>query len=350
MKITRYYQSLKSKANDTLYKRMRRHFYLIVGGILYSVIFYIYIFLRYFIRWLFRVRPSFKYDVSICAVFMNEGKYLREWVEYHRLIGVDHIYLYNNNSTDNYLDILTPYIEEGYITLTNWPEKYGQKKIYADCCHRFGQETRWIGYIDLDEFVNLRQFDNIKDMFRKFRAFPVLYLCWKMFGTSGYMDEPETYLVTERYTSCWENLCNTGKSFINNEFSNFSFVSPHYYASHIRTKKGLIDIPVFGVSDMYTFAYGNDFFFEFFYRFHKPKAYINHYWSKSYGWYDYKDRKRGSVCSAGRSNAKKTEGRFEAHELKNSSKDYSIQRFLIPLKIAMGEKATCCDPEINSNS
>ena len=42
-----------------------------------------------------------KFYVSICAIFKNESMYMKEWIEYHRIIGVDHFYLYNNFSSDN---------------------------------------------------------------------------------------------------------------------------------------------------------------------------------------------------------------------------------------------------------
>ena len=40
---------------------------------------------------------SYQYEVSICAMYKNEAKYILEWIEYHLMIGVDHFYLYNNN-------------------------------------------------------------------------------------------------------------------------------------------------------------------------------------------------------------------------------------------------------------
>lgn len=52
-----------------------------------------------------------KFYCSICAIFKNEGTYLREWIEYHLMIGFDHIFLYNNFSTDNYVDIIRPSIK-----------------------------------------------------------------------------------------------------------------------------------------------------------------------------------------------------------------------------------------------
>ncbi len=58
---------------------------------------------------------------AVCAIFKNESVFLKEWLEYHLLIGVEHFYLYNNFSEDNYQDILAPYIEKGQVTLTEWP-------------------------------------------------------------------------------------------------------------------------------------------------------------------------------------------------------------------------------------
>lgn len=37
--------------------------------------------------------------VAICAIVKNQHKDLREWIEYHKWIGVSKIYIYDNNST-----------------------------------------------------------------------------------------------------------------------------------------------------------------------------------------------------------------------------------------------------------
>lgn len=329
MRIERYYYNVENKINDKFRKKFIRWVYLYIGGLLYSLIFYLFICIRYFCK-KFKKKKNYKYEVTLCAIFKDEGKYLKEWIEYHRLIGVDHIYLYNNNSTDNYDDVLETYIEEGYVSLFDWSYEYAQMKAYKNCYEQFHNEAHWIGYIDIDEFVNLQKDDDIKILLSHYNAFPSLYLCWRMFGTSGFLKENND-LVIERYTSCWSNLCNTGKSFINTEFNNFKFRSPHYFASFFRICHK-ISIPLFGVCDNYCFSYGNDIFFEWFYRFHHSRVYINHYWSKSYEWYVYKDYHRGDASCSGMVENRKAKGRFELHELKNVSKDYSIQRFLVLLK------------------
>ena len=33
--------------------------------------------------------------LSICAIYRDEAPYLVEWIEFHRLVGVEHFYLYD---------------------------------------------------------------------------------------------------------------------------------------------------------------------------------------------------------------------------------------------------------------
>ena len=44
-----------------------------------------------------------KYHVAVCAIFKNEALYLREWLEFNHLVGIEHFFLYNNFSDDDYL-------------------------------------------------------------------------------------------------------------------------------------------------------------------------------------------------------------------------------------------------------
>jgi hypothetical protein len=50
----------------------------------------------------FMLALTIKHYLSICAIFKDEAPYLQEWIEFHRLLGVEKFYLYNNNSRDNF--------------------------------------------------------------------------------------------------------------------------------------------------------------------------------------------------------------------------------------------------------
>lgn len=60
---------------------------------------------------------AYQYDLSICAIFRDEAPYLKEWIEFHRMLGVQHFYLCSHNSIDNYKDVLKPYIRKGIVEL-----------------------------------------------------------------------------------------------------------------------------------------------------------------------------------------------------------------------------------------
>jgi len=42
-------------------------------------------------------KRKMKYRISLCLIFKNEAPFLKEWLDYHLSIGIDHFYLYNNN-------------------------------------------------------------------------------------------------------------------------------------------------------------------------------------------------------------------------------------------------------------
>jgi hypothetical protein len=77
--------------------------------------------LAFFLSAIFSVQAL---DVGIAAVFNDEAPYLKEWIDYHRLIGVKHFYLYNHSSTDDYQNVLKPYIDEELVDLIELNPEY----------------------------------------------------------------------------------------------------------------------------------------------------------------------------------------------------------------------------------
>ena len=76
-------------------------------------------------------------------------------MEFHRLVGVERFLLYNNFSEDHHREVLAPYVEEGIVTVRDWPVldgRVGQIAAYNDCLRWHRHDSRWIAFIDLDEF------------------------------------------------------------------------------------------------------------------------------------------------------------------------------------------------------
>lgn len=74
----------------------------------------------------------FKYELAIVAILKNEGPYVKEWIEYHLIAGVDHFYLYDNGSLDNLKQEMQPYIDADVVTYTFMPGKCAQMLAYND--------------------------------------------------------------------------------------------------------------------------------------------------------------------------------------------------------------------------
>ena len=51
---------------------------------------------------------------------------LPQWLEYHRMVGVEHFYIYDNNSTDALLPRLRRYMDAGIVTYIWWPYQFDE--------------------------------------------------------------------------------------------------------------------------------------------------------------------------------------------------------------------------------
>ncbi len=137
--------------------------------------------------------------LSVCGIYWNEGPYLREWIEFHRLVGVEHFFLYNNRSTDNHREVLAPFVEEGFVEVHDWDVFPGQLQAYDDCLERHREDSRWIAFIDCDEFLFSPLGRPLPEIIGEFEDFPAVAAHWATFGDSGHDTKPPG-LVIENYT------------------------------------------------------------------------------------------------------------------------------------------------------
>ncbi len=98
-------------------------------------------------------KDLFLHDLSVVAILKNEGPYLKEWLDYHLLAGVDHFYLYDNESPDNQAEVAAPYVKAGLVDYFFTPGKAAQMFTHYNSVKRFKFFSRYIAIIDGDEFI-----------------------------------------------------------------------------------------------------------------------------------------------------------------------------------------------------
>lgn len=285
---------------------------------------------------LFLKRPKYKkkYKISICGIFKNEALFLKEWIEFHEMIGVEHFYLYDNNSEDNYQEVLIPYINRGLVTLVDWPYDQAQIKAYQNFYETYRHETQWVSFLDIDEFFCPRYEKTLTDWVLKKDKYPVIVLYWRMFGTSGKLYHDKEKLVVDQYTVSWDHLYHCGKCLVNTDYD----ISVYDTSTHHLTR---VNYPLLGNALKLTVLPANQFGWFVMDPFHFSKLYcedkftiqINHYWSKAWNIYEGKRRMTDVYF---KENPKINMSYFYEHEHENRTVDYTIYRFLMQLKLKMG--------------
>jgi hypothetical protein len=195
--------------------------------------------------------PLKNYGLVIATQVHNMSLYIAEWIEHHRLVGVDRIIMYNDirkipNQGQSMRAIVDPWIQEGFLEWVDWPKdafdenhlKYGnrvylnqtlgqerfnytlftecigkeeglewhkhskcQRAAFMDAIARYRHRSKWIGIWDIDEFMyvplpkntritNESEIPSLKTALQSYNQLDQVTIVGRIFGTNGYMESP----------------------------------------------------------------------------------------------------------------------------------------------------------------
>ncbi len=217
--------------------------------------------------------PRHRYILGIAAIMKNEKPYLKEWLEYHLLQGVEHFYLCDNGSTDGTETYLAPYIESGMITYIKLPGVNQQLACYEKIVAEYKHQAEWLAIIDLDEYLVPLKAPNMPEFLKEFSDVAEVSLHWMNYGNNGAFFRPDG-LSAEFFTAHARFLNHTVKSIVRPEkvIGFKAFGSNHY----IRVNGRSVNEYHKPVSFMLDFNISAD------------KARINHYITRSFAEFAYK--------------------------------------------------------------
>lgn len=201
---------------------------------------------------------------TICVLIKDEQDYLKEWIDYHLNIGIDEIYLFEDYTSTSHSMIADCY-SNVYIYPLNIvsPERalYGCEKqdtLFKWFVEQYKTSIDWILFTDIDEFLILKQ--PLNKLLKDYDNETGLLLKWKFYGASGHVKKP-TGTVFENYT----RFATTPLDYV---WSHKSFVNCKNYRGWKESIHGIFDA-VYPIDNN-----GNH------------KAWLNHYFTKS--WEDWK--------------------------------------------------------------
>jgi len=131
--------------------------------------------------------------LAIVAIARNECENINEWISYHKKIGVSKLYLYCNddNPTALYKTVL-PFIEENFVVFRHYLPVGDQSGAYLHWMHINRNDTSWVTFLDVDEYITLGSNQLVDDAIAEFGwDIECIYLNWFNFGSCNYELQPK---------------------------------------------------------------------------------------------------------------------------------------------------------------
>lgn len=145
------------------------------------------------------IKSRNKFTIVACARW--ESPYIIEWINYYRKIGFDRIFLYCNddNPTELYEKLL-PFTQGNnpFVTFRFYPDQGQQLRMYAHFLQNDRENTDWISFFDVDEYLRLphgMQIDEFVDRFDS--SVDCIMFNWVFFGPDGHKTEAGTSILRE---------------------------------------------------------------------------------------------------------------------------------------------------------
>ena len=257
--------------------------------------------------------------LAVCCIAKDEDHYLKEWLAYHALLGVEHFFIYDNCSKVLIRELLGDFCDGSRVTIRRIAGEKMQLPAYDDCLHSFGNFCKWIGFLDIDEFALPMQDNDLRVLLAEFEEYGGLGATWHLFGSSGHQTRP-TGPVIKQYTDAFA---------VQESFQIKSFVqparteqclNPHYF--RYKPEYFCVNEDHYPVSPglQCTFSSGN-------------RVRVNHYFLKSREDFEQKVQRGGGA--KGRSNTWHTMEIFDNALARETVTEKEILRFLPSLKKAL---------------
>lgn len=188
------------------------------------------------------IPSKYEADVGVTVIIKNEAPYIREWIEFHKLVGVGKFFIYDNGSTDNIKEILQPYIDTKEVVYTYLPGEKQQIPAYRMSIKHNRHKVKYMAFIDADEYILPLKHKTIIEFINYLEnkighKIDSVGINWLIHGFNGHYTKPRG-LVCENFTKCDKNAIEFNeqiKSIVNPRFV-AGIHHPHFFIHPVGAK------------------------------------------------------------------------------------------------------------------
>ena len=144
--------------------------------------------------------PEPRHGFSLAACARWEARYIVEWLTYHRSIGIEHVYLYcNDDDPAELYEKVLPFLQgsDPFVTFVHYNMVGLQFQMYFHFLRNYSHETRWLMFLDIDEFICVKEGNNVPLFMKTFGDdVDAVYFNWCSFGHNGHRTRPSSDVLT----------------------------------------------------------------------------------------------------------------------------------------------------------
>ena len=91
-----------------------------------------------------------------CATIAKwEEPYIREWIDWNKSIGIQHILIADNNDDERLMPVIQDYVDDGYVEVIDYRNKKSPQMEWLNHALKIAKENEieWLALVDVDEFI-----------------------------------------------------------------------------------------------------------------------------------------------------------------------------------------------------
>lgn len=126
--------------------------------------------------------------LSVIAMFKNESTIIEQWIQHYLLEGVEHFYLIDNGSTDDYEKEIKKYFKKITLIKDNYRQERDTQNVLINkhYLNQVKKESIWVIICDIDEYIYNTSYDKtIKTYLNNVNNCEKFWIPWKLFSASN---------------------------------------------------------------------------------------------------------------------------------------------------------------------